>query len=61
MGVFYVGYVIFIGCLLAAAWRLDVLRSIGAFWTVIALFALLGIGLMVGVRRAGSRIELEQR
>jgi hypothetical protein len=61
MGVFYIGYVIFLGCLLAAAWRLGVLASIGTFWTMITLLALLGVGLMIGVRRGTSRIELEQR
>jgi len=61
MGVFYAGYVIFLGCLLAAAWKLGVLASIGTFWTVIVLFTLLAVGLMMGVRRGTSRIELEQR
>ena len=62
MGIFFMGYVLFVGCLLAAAWRLGVLASLGTFWTAVVLLALLGLGLMLGVKRAmPTRIELDQR
>ncbi len=63
MSIFLTGYVIFMGCVLAAAWRLGLLASIGTFWTVIILLGLFGIGLMIGVKRAvpPARIELDQR
>jgi hypothetical protein len=62
MGIFLMGYVLFVGCLLAAAWRLGVLASLGTFWTAVLLLGLLGLGLMVGVKRAlPTRIELDQR
>ena len=62
MGIFLMGYVLFVGCLLAAAWKLGVLASLGTFWTVVVLLALLGLGLILGVKRAlPTRIELDQR
>jgi len=51
-GMYLIGYVILIGGLLAALWKMGVLAGIGAAWTLIAVVIAIGIGIMLAV--AGS-------
>ncbi len=56
---FLLGYVIVIGGLLAALWKLGVLESIGATWTMIAVVIAVGIGIMIAVSRSGKKESIE--
>ncbi len=56
---FLLGYVIVIGGLLAALWKLGVLESIGATWTMIAVVIAVGIGTMIAVSRSGKKESIE--
>jgi hypothetical protein len=54
-GVYLLGYVILIGGLLAALWKLGVLASIGTTWTLIGVVIAIGIGIMIAVTSGGSK------
>lgn len=58
-GIYLLGYVILIGGLLAALWKLGVLASIGTTWTLIGVTIALGIGIMVAVSSSGSKENIE--
>ena len=58
-GAYLVGYVILIIGLLAAFWKLGVLASIGAIWTLIGVVIAIGIGIMLAVSSSGSKENIE--
>ena len=58
-GMYLVGFVILIGGLLAALWKLGILASIGTTWTVIGVVIAIGIGIMVAVSHSGSKENIE--
>ncbi|HSD37398.1 MAG TPA: hypothetical protein VLC92_07795 [Rhodocyclaceae bacterium] len=58
-GMFMVGFVVLIGGLLAALWKLGVLASIGTGWTVIGVVILIGVGVMLSVSQSGSKESVE--
>ena len=58
-GMYLLGFVIVIGGLLAALWKLGVLESIGATWTVIAVVIAIGIGIMIAVSSSGNKQNIE--
>ena len=58
-GIYLLGYVILIGGLLAALWKLGVLASIGTTWTLIAVVIAIGIGIMFAVSSSGSKENIE--
>lgn len=62
-GIFLVGYVIFIGGVLGALWKLDILANIVTAWTVIGVIIAIGIGIMLAVSNRGTKenIEIERR
>jgi hypothetical protein len=62
-GVYLLGFVIFIGGLLAALWKMGVLARIGTTWTLIGIAIVIGIGIMLSVARSGSKenIEIDQK
>ncbi len=53
--IYLLGYVILIGGLLAALWKLGVLARIGAIWTLIGIVIAIGIGIMLAVSGSGSK------
>jgi hypothetical protein len=57
--IYLLGYVILIGGLLAALWKLGVLASIGATWTLIGVVIAIGIGIMFAVSSSGSKENIE--
>ncbi len=59
MGLYLVGYVILIGGLLAALWKLGVLDRIGIMWTVIGVVIVIGIGIMLAISRSGSKANIK--
>jgi hypothetical protein len=58
-GIYLLGYVILIGGLLAALWKLGVLASIGMTWTLIGVVIAIGIGIMFAVSSSGSKENIE--
>ena len=58
-GLFLVGYVILIGGLLAALWKMGILASIGTTWTVIGVVIAIGVGIMIAVSNSGSKENIE--
>jgi hypothetical protein len=58
-GVYLIGYVILIGGLLAALWKMGVLASVGAAWTLIGVMIAIGIGIMLAVTSSGSKENIE--
>ena len=56
---YLVGYVILIGGVLLALWKLGILESIGATWTVIGLIILVGLGIMFAVANSGTKENIE--
>ncbi len=62
-GIYFLGYVILIGGLLAALWKLGILSRIGTTWIVIGVVIAIGIGIMLAVSRSGrkGKIEIDQK
>jgi hypothetical protein len=58
-GMYLVGFVILLGGLLAALWKLGILASIGTTWTVIGVVIAVGIGIMVAVSNSGAKENIE--
>jgi hypothetical protein len=58
-GLYFLGYVIVIGGLLAALWKLGVLVSIGTAWTLIGVVIAIGLGIMIAVSSGGSKQNIE--
>jgi hypothetical protein len=58
-GIYLLGYVIVIGGILAAFWKLGVLASIGRTWTLIGVIIAIGIGLMLAVSSSSRRGNIE--
>lgn len=58
-GMYLVGFVILLGGLLAALWKLGVLASIGTTWTVIGVVIAIGIGIMIAVSNSGAKENIE--
>jgi len=58
-GMYLLGYVILIGGLLAALWKLGVLDSLGTTWTLIGVVIAIGLGIMIAVANSGSKENIE--
>jgi len=58
-GMYLVGFIVLVGGLLAALWKLGILHSIGTTWTLIGLAIVLGIGIMVSVANSGSKENVQ--
>ena len=60
---YLVGFVVLIGGILAALWKLGILESIGTTWTVIGVVIALGIGIMIAVSNSGTKenIQIERK
>jgi hypothetical protein len=58
-GIYLVGYVILIGGILAALWKLGILASIGATWTLIGVVIAIGIGIMLAVSSSSKKENIE--
>ena len=58
-GMYFFGFLIFIGGVLAALWKLGVLDRIGTTWTVIGVVIAIGIGIMASVSSSGTKENIE--
>jgi hypothetical protein len=58
-GMYFVGFVILIGGVLAALWKLGVLKNIETSWIVIGVVILIGVGIMISVANSGSKENIQ--
>ncbi len=58
-GMYLLGYVVFLAGFLAALWKLGVLASVGATWTLIGVVIAVGIGIMISVSSSGTKENIE--
>jgi hypothetical protein len=58
-GMYLFGFVVLIGGLLAALWKLGILERIGTAWTLIGVAILIGIGIMISVSKSGRKDNIE--
>jgi len=58
-GIYFLGYVIFMGGLSGALWKLGVLEKIGTTWTVIGIVIAIGLGIMIAVSGSGEKKVVE--
>jgi hypothetical protein len=56
---YLVGFIVLVGGLLAALWKLGVLERIGTAWTLIGVAILIGIGIMISVSNSGRKDNIE--
>ena len=59
VGTYFLGFVILIGGVLAALWKLGILQNIETIWIVIAVAILIGIGIMISVANSGTKENIE--
>lgn len=58
-GMYLVGFIVLIGGILAALWKLGILENIGTTWTVIGVVILIGFGIMIAVSNSGTKENIE--
>ena len=58
-GLYLLGYVLLIGGLLAALWKLGILASIGPFWTGVGIVVAIGLGIMIAVANSGAKENIQ--
>jgi len=54
-GIYFLGFIIVVGGVLAALWKTGALERIGATWTVIGVVIAIGIGIMIAVANSGKK------
>jgi hypothetical protein len=54
-GLYFLGFVIVIGGVLAALWKSGMLARIGTTWTIIGVVIAIGIGIMIAVANSGRK------
>ncbi len=58
-GMYFVGFLLLIGGVIAALWKLGVLQNIETTWIVIGVVILLGVGIMVSIANSGTKQNIE--
>jgi len=58
-GMYFLGFVILIGGVLAALWKLGVLQNVGGTWIAIGVAILIGVGLMISVANSGTKENIQ--
>ena len=56
---YFVGFVLLIGGVLAALWKLGILQNIETTWIVIGVVILAGMGIMVSISNSGTKQNIE--
>ena len=62
-GMYLFGFIVLIGGVLAALWKLGILANIGTTWTVIGVVIAIGLGIMIAVSNSGTKenVEIERK
>jgi hypothetical protein len=58
-GMYLVGFIVLIGGIMAALWKLGMLQRIGTVWTLIGVAILVGIGIMISVSHSGTKENIQ--
>ena len=58
-GMYFVGFVLLIGGILAALWKLGILATISTTWIVIGVVILMGLGIMISVANSGTKENIQ--
>ena len=58
-GMYFLGFALLIGGLLAALWKLGVLQNSETTWIVIGVVILAGLGIMVSIANSGTKQNIE--
>ena len=63
MQMYMVGFVIVLGGVIAAMWKLGVIERVGAGWTAIGIVIAIGLGFMISVSNSGNKetVEIDQK
>ena len=63
MGLYLIGYVIFVGGVIAALWKMGVIEKLGTTWTIIGIVLAVGVGIMIAVNSGGEKriIEVDEK
>jgi len=63
VNMYLAGFVVLIGGVLGALWKLGILANIGTTWTAIGVVIAIGFGIMIAVTQSGSKenIEIERK
>ncbi len=56
---YLLGFLVVIGGLLAALWKLGILASIDSTWIVIGVVIAIGIGIMIAVSKSGTKENIQ--
>ena len=59
VGLYLMGFIVLIGGVLAALWKLGWLATIEPTWIVIGVMIVLGIGIMLSVSQSGRKESIE--
>jgi hypothetical protein len=58
-GMYLVGFIVLMGGILAALWKMGILENIGTTWTVIGVVILVGFGIMIAVSNSGTKENIQ--
>jgi len=58
-GMYLLGFLIVIGALFAALWKLGVLQHIDKVWIAIGVAILVGVGIMMSVAKSGAKENIQ--
>jgi hypothetical protein len=58
-GMYLVGFIILLGGIVAALWKLGILASIGMTWTLIGVAIAVGSGIMIAVSNSGIKENIQ--
>jgi hypothetical protein len=58
-GMYFFGFALLIGGVLAALWKLGLLQNIETSWIVIGLVILAGVGIMAAIASSGTKQNIE--
>lgn len=63
MGIYLLGYIIFVAGVIAALWKMGVLEHLGTTWTIIGLVIAVGVGIMIAVNSSGEKriVEVDEK
>ena len=58
-GMYFLGFILLIGGVLAALWKLGILQNVEPAWIVIGVVILAGLGIMVSIANSGTKQNIE--
>ena len=58
-GMYFLGFALLVGGVLAALWKLGILQNIETSWIVIGVVILAGVGIMASIASSGSKQNIE--